>query len=41
VTFKDFGGSSKVIQVSILYAQWPKSQLTKKVSLILTRMFIF
>jgi hypothetical protein len=25
VTFKDFGGGSKVIQVSVLYAEWPKS----------------
>jgi hypothetical protein len=28
VTFKDFGGSSRVIEVSVVYAQWPSSQLT-------------
>jgi hypothetical protein len=28
VAFKDFGGSSKVIEVSVLYAEWAKSQLT-------------
>jgi hypothetical protein len=36
VTFKDFGGSSKVIQVGVLYAQRPKGQQSVNLNVPLT-----